>query len=132
MAELPNSLLLVSFFGTYTTHKTPASYVTLQTCLSVSVNANSVSPNKIAPNDKGRSSETEVGGGGLPDSNETKDPQSHSRACDELRRHLYLLAQAFPKFRLPAAPATRVLHFSQKIVKRYYGSVKWKDFTLTD
>ncbi|VDM16193.1 unnamed protein product [Hydatigera taeniaeformis] len=117
MAELPNKLLLVSFFGTYSTRKTPANYVTLQTCLSVSVNANTTS-DTIACNEKA----AEGGLRRLSDSGESKDMETHNRACEELRRHLSLLLQAFPRFRFPAAPASRVLPFSQQIIKQHYGS----------
>ncbi|KAL5964355.1 Protein kinase C-binding protein 1 [Taenia solium] len=119
MAELPNKLLLVSFFGTYTTRKTPAKYVTLHTCLSVSVNANTTSAAATAT-----AYSEEMGGGlrRLPDSGESKDTETYARSCEELRRHLLLLSQAFSRFRFPAAPASRVLQFSQQIIKQYYGS----------
>lgn len=121
MAELPNKLLLVSFFGTYTARKTPANYVTLHTCLSVSVNANTTSGVAATT-----AYSDEMGGGlrRLPDSGESKDTETHTRACEELRRHLSLLLQAFPRFRLPAAPASRVLQFSQQIIKQHYGYVR--------
>ncbi|KAH9285990.1 Protein kinase C-binding protein 1 [Echinococcus granulosus] len=121
MAELPNKLLLVSFFGTYATRKTPPNYVTLHTCLSVSVNANTPS-GAAATTTAYSEKETEGGLRRLPDSGELKDAETHARACEELRRHLSLLVQAFPKFRFPAAPASRVLPFSQHIIKQHYGS----------
>lgn len=109
MAELPNSQLLVSFFGTYVTRKAPTKCVSLHTRLAVSANASA--------------NDSALGGFGIRrmvNAGESKDEGTFNRALEQLGHHVELLSQAFPKFKFPSAPATRVLPFSRQSLAKYY------------
>ncbi|VUZ48651.1 unnamed protein product [Hymenolepis diminuta] len=112
MAELPNNQLLVSFFGTYVTRKAQTKCVSLHTSLAVSANASA--------------NDSTLGGIGIRrmvNAGESKDDGTFNRALEQLRHHVELLSQAFPKFKFPSAPATRVLPFSRQSLARYYKSL---------
>ncbi|KAM3173944.1 hypothetical protein ACTXT7_011528 [Hymenolepis weldensis] len=112
MAELPNSQLLVSFFGTYVTRKAQTKCVSLHTRLAVSVNASA--------------NDSALGGFGIRrmvNAGESKDEGTFNRALEQLGHHVELLSQAFPKFKFPSAPATRILPFSRQSLAKYYKSL---------
>nr|CDS30279.2 protein kinase C binding protein 1 [Hymenolepis microstoma] len=112
MAELPNSQLLVCFFGTYVIRKAPTKCVSLYTCPDISLNASA--------------NDSMLGGFGirrLVNAGESKDEGTFNRAVKQLGRHIDLLYQAFPKFIFPSAPATHVLPFSHQSLVKYYKSL---------
>ncbi|VDO04935.1 unnamed protein product [Rodentolepis nana] len=115
MDELPNSQLLVCFFGTYVIRKAPTKCVSLYTCFDISMTASG--------------SDSTLGGFGirrLVNAGESKDEGAFNRAVKQLGHHVDLLYHTFPKFRFPSAPATRVLPFSHQSLVKYYKSLnRW-------
>ncbi|VDD75281.1 unnamed protein product [Mesocestoides corti] len=108
MMDMSNGLVVVAFFGDYSSRTTPSNFVTFHTRLGVAANV------AVAA----------AGCSGLKPSTdfvESRDAKTLDRALGELRRHVALILEAHPNFRLPSPPLNGVLPFTTQTLRHCYG-----------